>query len=232
MIVNIITISTGLKYSKSCLKMIESFAERLKSPDKIRFIVFTDNENLFLADNVITVPAESLPKPLNTLLRFNYFLKIKDLFEPDDLIYYADADTLMNKDVYISEIEPEAKDEYVTVKHPWAEDEYSNDYLLCKNEQSSAYLDRLKQYFQGCFFGAYAKNFYNLVEACNKGVNDDFENRIISIWHDESHLNKYLRDKKCKMLGREYNIPCLNVNDYKDHCDIAKIFHYNQHTYI
>ena len=67
MTVNIITISTGLKYSKSCLKMIESFTERLKSPDNIRFIGFTDNENLFLANNVITVPAESFPKPLNTL---------------------------------------------------------------------------------------------------------------------------------------------------------------------
>ena len=231
MTVNIITISTGLKYSKSCLKMIESFKARFKSPDKIRFIVFTDNKNLFLADNVITVPAESLPRPLNTLLRFNYFLKIKSLFEPDDLIYYSDADMLMNNDVYISEIKPEAKDQYVTVKHPWAGDEYGNDFLLCKNEHSNAYLERLKQYSQGCFFGAHTKSFYDLTEACNKGVNDDLENRIISVWHDESHLNKYLHDKKCKVLGKEYNVPYLNVpNDYKDHWGVAKIFHYNQQT--
>jgi hypothetical protein len=133
--------------------------------------------------------------------------------------------------VHISEIKPEAKDQYVTVKHPWAGDEYGNDFLLCKNEHSNAYLERLKQYSQGCFFGAYTKSFYDLTEACNKGVNDDLENRIISVWHDESHLNKYLHDKKCKVLGKEYNVPYLNVpNDYKDHWGVAKIFHYNQQT--
>jgi len=231
MTVNIITIATGPKYSQSCVNMIKSFSERLKSCDKIRFIVFTDNASLFTADNITTIPTESLPRPLNTLLRFNYFLKVKNLFSPEDLIYYADADIFVNRDIDISEIIPDFKDEYVTVRHPWAGEDYGNDFLLCKNQDSKAYLSRLKRYSQGCFFGSYGKSFYDLTEACNENVNEDLENRIISIWHDESHLNKYLCDKKCKILDKEYNVPYKNTPyDYKDHWEVAKIFHYNQQT--
>ena len=41
--------------------------------------------------------------------------------------------------------------------------------------------------------------------ACN--IRDDFNRGIIAKFHDESHVNKYFRSHKCKILPAEYCIP-------------------------
>ena len=33
------------------------------------------------------------------------------------------------------------------------------------------------------------------------------KNGQLALWHDESHINRYLRDHKCKVLGPLYTTP-------------------------
>ena len=46
-----------------------------------------------------------------------------------------------------------------------------------------------------------------MCEVLNNNINEDLKKGIIAVWHDESHLNSYLVDKKVKLLNPSYGYP-------------------------
>jgi histo-blood group ABO system transferase len=51
-----------------------------------------------------------------------------------------------------------------------------------------------KHYFAGGFNGGKTEKFIEMSEVIAGRVNKDMENGIIAVWHDESHMNRYLID--------------------------------------
>ncbi|XP_074066894.1 histo-blood group ABO system transferase isoform X3 [Macrotis lagotis] len=73
--------------------------------------------------------------------------------------------------------------------------------------QSQAYIPRGKGdfYYAGGFFGGKVQQVYEMTKACHEAMLIDKSNNIEAVWHDESHLNKYLfLHKPTKVLSPEY----------------------------
>ncbi|XP_007952519.1 histo-blood group ABO system transferase [Orycteropus afer afer] len=60
-------------------------------------------------------------------------------------------------------------------------------------------------YYMGAFFGGSVLEVQRLTKACHQAMMVDHTNHIEAVWHDESHLNKYLLyHKPTKVLSPEY----------------------------
>nr|XP_028690481.1 histo-blood group ABO system transferase isoform X2 [Macaca mulatta] len=76
-----------------------------------------------------------------------------------------------------------------------------------RRPQSQAYIpkDEGDFYYMGAFFGGSVQEVQRLTRACHQAMMVDQANSIEAVWHDESHLNKYLlRHKPTKVLSPEY----------------------------
>lgn len=76
-----------------------------------------------------------------------------------------------------------------------------------RRPQSQAYipLDRGDFYYMGALFGGSVSRVYQVTTACHQAMMADLANGIEAVWHDESHLNRYLLDHKpTKVLSPEY----------------------------
>uniref|UniRef100_G3T5B7 ABO, alpha 1-3-N-acetylgalactosaminyltransferase and alpha 1-3-galactosyltransferase n=1 Tax=Loxodonta africana TaxID=9785 RepID=G3T5B7_LOXAF len=72
---------------------------------------------------------------------------------------------------------------------------------------SQAYIPRDEGdfYYAGGFFGGSVLEVHRLTKACHQAMMVDQANHIEAVWHDESHLNKYLLyHKPTKVLSPEY----------------------------
>jgi histo-blood group ABO system transferase len=51
-----------------------------------------------------------------------------------------------------------------------------------------------ENYYAGGFNGGSTKRFLEMAEVLADRVTKDLENGVIALWHDESHMNRYLID--------------------------------------
>ncbi|XP_069333190.1 histo-blood group ABO system transferase isoform X2 [Eulemur rufifrons] len=76
-----------------------------------------------------------------------------------------------------------------------------------RRPQSQAYIpwDEGDFYYMGAFFGGSVPEVQRLTKACHQAMMADRAQGIEAVWHDESHLNKYLLyHKPTKVLSPEY----------------------------
>ncbi|XP_072604266.1 histo-blood group ABO system transferase 2 isoform X1 [Vulpes vulpes] len=76
-----------------------------------------------------------------------------------------------------------------------------------RRPQSQAYIPRDEGdfYYAGGFFGGSVVEVLQLTTACHQAMVVDQANGLEAVWHDESHLNKYLLyHKPTKVLSPEY----------------------------
>lgn len=74
-----------------------------------------------------------------------------------------------------------------------------------RNPKSKAYMETGDFYYHAAVFGGSWKGVKALTEACYKGILEDKNNNVEALWHDESHLNKYLwLHKPSRVLSPEY----------------------------
>lgn len=72
---------------------------------------------------------------------------------------------------------------------------------------SRAYIpwDQGDFYYLGGFFGGAVAEVERLAAACHRAMEEDRARGVEAVWHDESHLNRYLLDHKpTKVLSPEY----------------------------
>nr|XP_046239327.1 alpha-1,3-galactosyltransferase 2-like isoform X1 [Scatophagus argus]XP_046239328.1 alpha-1,3-galactosyltransferase 2-like isoform X1 [Scatophagus argus] len=78
-------------------------------------------------------------------------------------------------------------------------------YTYDHNPKSKAYMERGDFYYHAAVFGGSWKSVKALTEACYQSIMEDKENNVEALWHDESHLNKYLwLHKPSRVLSPEY----------------------------
>ncbi|XP_071349976.1 N-acetyllactosaminide alpha-1,3-galactosyltransferase-like isoform X1 [Trachinotus anak] len=78
-------------------------------------------------------------------------------------------------------------------------------YTYDTNPKSKAYMETGDFYYHAAVFGGSWKSVQALTNACYQSIMEDKENNVEALWHDESHLNKYLwLHKPSRVLSPEY----------------------------
>jgi len=178
--------------------------------DERDYFVFTDgNINTYDNPKVKVIYQKKLGWPFDTLKRFEMFLSVEDDLKKMDYLFFFNANIIVNKRVD-GEILPEAGQELTVALHP---DHYMSEsvdkYPYERNPESFACIPvgAGKFYVQGCFIGGSSENFLKMCKQLHENTEKDLKNNIIALWHDESHLNKYVLDKNVKLLTPNYICP-------------------------
>jgi histo-blood group ABO system transferase len=185
----ILTIATN-KYIRFVQELYNSIEKNFLVDHDINCLLFTDHE-VESSDNVKVHYIDHEPWPMPTLKRYNYFIKEKNYILQHDYCFYFDAD--MRIDNLVGD---EILSDLVGTEHPYQSFYSINDMSYDRNPNSLAYVPYGdgKKYYAGGFNGGSTKEFIKMSEVISQNVNTDLENNVIALWHDESHLNRYLID--------------------------------------
>ncbi|XP_035518111.1 alpha-1,3-galactosyltransferase 2-like [Morone saxatilis] len=78
-------------------------------------------------------------------------------------------------------------------------------YTYDRNPKSKAFMENGDFYYHAAVFGGSWRSVKALTEACYQSIMEDKENGVEALWHDESHLNKYMwLHKPSRVLSPEY----------------------------
>lgn len=200
-------------------KYVEFYEEFMKSLDKFlpgtekTVFVFTDSEKI--QDGIpgqVKIYQKKLGWPYDTLMRYHMFLTQKDLLLKMDYLFFFNANMIINSVITEEDILPSKDEDLVAVLHS----SFVNSRGTFETRESStAYLadNEGQYYYQGCLNGGSSNNFIKMCETLKTNIDIDLENKIIAVWHDESHMNCYMDKKNIKKLHPGFSYPeFLNLN--------------------
>ena len=178
----------------------------LRNHEKTYFI-WTDADEFTHQNNlrVHTIYQEQLHWPFPTLLRFKFFRTQKELLKDYDYIYFFNANISFLADVG-EEIFPSDSQGLMVALHPGFYKRPRKDFTYEKRKDSLAYIpkNKGKHYVLGGFNGGTSKAFLKLIDDLYRAIQYDLERGVIAIWHDESHLNKYILNKNPLLIEPPY----------------------------
>jgi histo-blood group ABO system transferase len=185
----ILTIATN-KYLQFVEELYDSIEKNFLNGHEISCLLFTDHE-VETSDNVRVHYIDHEPWPMPTLKRYNYFVKEKEFILQHDYCFYFDAD--MRVDNFVGD---EVLSDLVGTQHPYQSFHSIEKMSYDRNPKSLAYvpLGEGKNYYAGGFNGGSTKSFIEMSEVIADRVNKDLEKDVIALWHDESHMNRYMID--------------------------------------
>lgn len=194
--VAVIFIGTGT-YLNFLPKWYESCEEYLLPNVEKKYLIFTDGEIPEKPNNAIVYNQEHLEWPFITLYRFKTIQKSFDDVSDCDWILFLDADMRVVDVVDESDLIDDSK-KYIGVHHPChfmqmpPHTQFPGAFET--NPLSKASVeedDDLSVYFQGCLWGGKIPYVLDMIKELDHRTDEDYNNNIIAVWHDESHLNKF-----------------------------------------
>ena len=213
-------------------------AEKFLLPElEKHYFVFTDGKiNTYGSPFVKIIEQEQLGWPFDTLYRFNMFLKIENQLQEMDYLFFFNSNLVIVQTVG-NEILPSEQDELVVTQHPGFFDKERKKFTYENNKKSTAYIAKNEGqvYIAGGLNGGTALNFLKLAKTLSQNIDTDYKKGIIALWHDESHINRYIIGKNVKILPPSYlykqdsNIPfeqkilILNKDDFGGHDFLRQI---------
>jgi hypothetical protein len=187
-------------------------AERFLLPGfEKHYFVFTDAKKIYgEAQNNISViyqAAEAWPYP--TLNRFKYFSRIKNELAKQGYIFFFNSNATIIKEILPEDILPAGDEELVVTQHPGYWDKSPEHFTYDNNPDSTAFIEKGKGsvYVAGGLNGGRTDKYLAFISACLLLTEADLKKGIIARWHDESYLNKYILDKKVKILHPGFLYP-------------------------
>ena len=186
----ILTIATN-KYIQFVEKLYDNIEEHFLNGHEIEGIIFTEHE-VETSDNIKISQIEHEPWPIPTLKRYNYFMKEAEHISKYDYCFYFDVDMGI-----IEKVGDEVLGNLVATMHPYQTFYSKSDRSYDRNPKSLAYVkpgDEGENYYAGGFNGGTTKRFLEMAEVISDRVTKDLENGVVALWHDESHMNRYLID--------------------------------------
>jgi hypothetical protein len=180
----------------------------LKDIAHIEYFVFTDKEQLCSNPDVHIIRKEYKGFPLDSLMRFDDFLSIKKQLLHFDYTFFFNANMKFVAPIGLDFLP--ATESLSAVMHPGYYNKPTFLYPYERNKKSTAYISPFEKdyhYFMGCLNGGKTKDYIELAETCSKNIHNDIRNGIMARFHDESHLNKYLRMRRCLIYSPSYSYP-------------------------
>jgi hypothetical protein len=108
------------------------------------------------------------------------------------------------------EMLPDENRRLVVIKHPGYFRNGNKQFPYERSPLSTAYIKMGDGdvYCMGALIGGFSNDFMEMTEQINKNIQEDEKRGIIAIWHDESHLNKYMLTYRDKLiLDPRYGYP-------------------------
>lgn len=208
-IIAILYICTG-KYNQFFKGFYESCEMNFLPDSNKEYFVWTDDDSL--ADgrkNVHLYHKECEGFPADSLFRFEMFLQAKGELMLYDYIYFFNANAEFRKPVG-EEILPDETGLAMGIWRGIREHQHPMFYPYERNRKSLAYVVPYKSpyiYFMGGLNGGTSKAYLDMVNTLAVNIRDDYKRGIIAKFHDESHINAYMRNHLCKILSAELNMP-------------------------
>lgn len=209
--VAILFIATG-KYIIFWEKFYQSAEKFLLIKNKKQYFVFTDCVDKIIGEdvNVTKIYQEKLGWPNDTLMRFQFFLSIKDRLQQFDHLFFFNANMVFVNKIAANDILPSGSEKLVCALHPCFCDKPRSEFTYDNNPYSLAYIpdDKGQYYFMGGLNGGRSQDYLTMCEQLLNNILIDKSNNVIALWHDESHLNRYMLDRdNLKILGVEFGVP-------------------------
>lgn len=174
----------------------------------VHYFLFTDHPEAKTGDDVTVVCKPFYPWPMETLRRFETFLTVQEELRQYDYLYFMNG-TLLPVAPIGQEIFPTSRQGLMVTLHPGYYNFPRSAFPYEKNGMSRARVlpSEGKYYVAGGFNGGRAKDFLCMCRELDDSVRQDLDNGVIAVWHDESHLNKYIINKHPLVLSPEYLFP-------------------------
>lgn len=186
----------------------------MQYPDYIKhYYVFTDSEHLYDEENnsnIHKIYQENLGWPNNTLKRFHMFLQIREsLLEETDYLFFFNANLLFTATVNEEILPPNNSNGIVGTLHPGFFNQANTNFTYERSNKSTAYIaiGEGEHYYAGGLSGGRTKEYLKLCEHLKNQIDEDELNKIIAVWHDESHINKYFFNNPPHTLSPGYLYP-------------------------
>ena len=199
----------------------ESFQSQFLPGCRKEYFVFTDKEDLCKKDNVHLILIPHRDWPYTTLMRFEFFLKVKEDLSMFDFIFFFNANMKCNRTIIEQEVLPNvAKGEKFTVAmHPLYHRTKSRHCPFERNLNSTAYVSytNKSKYIMGSLNGGEAKAYLSMIVELAKNTRTDLEKGLVARVHDESHLNAFVSKQPqgaIRYLSPSYIYPMDLLPDY------------------
>lgn len=206
----ILYICTG-KYNRFFHDFYMSSEKYFLVNDEKKYFVWTDDTTLGDSyTNVTTIFKECAGFPADSLFRFEIFLQAEKSLTKYDYIYFFNANTLFRDYITEDDILP---DQTGLAMGRWCgrrERQHPMFYPYERNKKSLAYIAPYGKdyiYFMGGLNGGRTKEYLEMIKTLAQNIRVDYENGIIAKFHDESHINAYLRSHPCKVISSSLNQP-------------------------
>ncbi|MGN7722716.1 family 6 glucosyltransferase [Chitinophaga sp. 22620] len=177
------------------------------------YFVFTDATDLPYKDHprVHVIAQEWLAWPYATLMRFHIFSRVEAQLENFEYIFFFNANAQFLRTVSAEEFLPGPEHGGLTVvSSPGFHGQPVKNFPYeKKDKRSKAYMPPAlrKIYVQGGVNGGTAAAYLALIRELKDNVQADLDKGIIAEWHDESHLNRYIAERRPKVLSPAYIFP-------------------------
>jgi histo-blood group ABO system transferase len=185
----ILTIATN-RYLRFVEPLRASIARHFLLGHEIRQLLFT-NHAVESSQTLRTHRIAHEPWPLPTLRRYEHFLTEKEFILDHDYCFYMDADMRVD-----GPVGDEILGDIVAVRHPYQSFLQVTKMTYERNPRSLAYVPvgQGTTYYAGGFHGGRTAAFMEMAEVLAARIRGDTGRGIVAVWHDESHLNRYLVD--------------------------------------
>lgn len=206
--IGILYIATG-RYKVFWKKFYQSCEAYFLPGIEKRYLVFTDAKRIYCENNnrVSKYHQEKLDWPGNTLYRFHTFLKAEAEMLNCDYLFFFNSNSRF-ADIVGEDILPNGITDngLVVAQSPAFRFSKRSDFKYEKNPLSTAFIPDYTgtHYFIGGLNGGKTTNYLQMIKTLRNSVDKDLAQGIVAVWHDESHLNRYMIDKNPKILGYEY----------------------------
>ena len=185
----VLTIATN-RYLAFFATLQASIARHFLPGHEIHHLLFT-NQAVESSERLRVHHITHEPWPLPTLKRYEYFLAEREFILGHDSCYYIDADMRVD-----GPVRDEILGDIVATHHPCQSFLPAAERTYERNPQSLACVPvgQGTTYYAGGFQGGRTAAFMEMAETLAARIRDDTQRGIVAVWHDESHLNRYLVD--------------------------------------
>ena len=174
------------RYTVFVPPILESLRTYFLTDCEVEPIILTDLPDKVSA-RTFYIPHQ--PWPGVTIHKFHYLCRYEAELSPFDYVYLLDADMRV-----VAPVGREILGDLVATRHPYFYDKQPDEFVYDRNPASTACIPMGSgsAYVMGAFFGGKWANVLAMAKDRSAAIDADEARGVVAVWHDESHLNRYV----------------------------------------